>query len=244
MQSLTCEPRRFTVVINLQSVNKVWEVCDNSIAVQLLCFCTSCGICGGQSGAGAGFHRVLLFPLPIFIPPISPQSPSPIIRGWYNRPVGAAALKAPQYKLKKCGICGRQSGTGSRFSVCHIHHLTSGAGTISQLVAEVPIGLILTPSQKSKLTAVRNGVFLRGPCKVAIRKKIGATDLSVVSGGYEDMTWAREAEESLLLEAVARKHLMKTQQAGKGLSVWCGDRATYHQREWRQTLKNSTHIKT
>jgi hypothetical protein len=28
-----------------------------------------CGICGGQSGAGAGFLRVLRFPLPIFIPP-------------------------------------------------------------------------------------------------------------------------------------------------------------------------------
>jgi hypothetical protein len=35
---------------------------------------------------GAGFLRVLLrFPLPIFIPPISPQSPSPIIWGWYNK---------------------------------------------------------------------------------------------------------------------------------------------------------------
>jgi hypothetical protein len=50
----------------------------------------SCGICGGQSGAGAGFLRVLRCPLPIFIPPISPQSPSPIIWGWYNRPVVAA----------------------------------------------------------------------------------------------------------------------------------------------------------
>jgi hypothetical protein len=50
----------------------------------------SCGICGGQSGAGAGFLRVLRFPLPLFIPPISPQSPSPIIWGWYNRPVVAA----------------------------------------------------------------------------------------------------------------------------------------------------------
>jgi hypothetical protein len=28
------------------------------------------GICGGQSGAEAGFLRVLQFPLPIFIPPI------------------------------------------------------------------------------------------------------------------------------------------------------------------------------
>jgi hypothetical protein len=50
----------------------------------------SCGICGGQSGAGAGFLRVLRFPLPIFIPSISPQSPSSIIWGWYNRPVLAA----------------------------------------------------------------------------------------------------------------------------------------------------------
>jgi hypothetical protein len=41
----------------------------------------SCGICGGQSGAGAGFLRILRFPLPIFIPPIAPQSPSFIILG-------------------------------------------------------------------------------------------------------------------------------------------------------------------
>jgi hypothetical protein len=34
----------------------------------------SSGICGGQSGAGAGFLRVLRFPLPIFI---TPNSPSP-----------------------------------------------------------------------------------------------------------------------------------------------------------------------
>jgi hypothetical protein len=50
----------------------------------------SCGICGEQSGTGAGFLRVLRFPLPIFIPPIGPQSPSSIIWGWYNRPVVAA----------------------------------------------------------------------------------------------------------------------------------------------------------
>jgi hypothetical protein len=46
----------------------------------------SCGICGGQSGAGAGFLRVLRFSLPIFIPPIAPQSPSSIIWGLYNKP--------------------------------------------------------------------------------------------------------------------------------------------------------------
>jgi hypothetical protein len=60
-----------------------------------------CGICGGQSGAGAGFLRVLRFPLPIFIPPIYPQSPSPTIRGWYNRPVVAAVTKVPPHKLQK-----------------------------------------------------------------------------------------------------------------------------------------------
>jgi hypothetical protein len=50
----------------------------------------SYGNCGGQSSAGAGFLRVLLFALPIFIPPIAPQSLSSNICGWYNRPVLAA----------------------------------------------------------------------------------------------------------------------------------------------------------
>jgi hypothetical protein len=50
---------------------------------------------------GQVFLRVLRFPLPIFIPPISPQSPSPIIRGWYNRAVMAAVPKVPPHKLKK-----------------------------------------------------------------------------------------------------------------------------------------------
>jgi hypothetical protein len=50
----------------------------------------SCGICGGQNGAGAGVLRVLRFPLPIFIPPVAPQSPSFIIWGLYNRPEVAA----------------------------------------------------------------------------------------------------------------------------------------------------------
>jgi hypothetical protein len=36
----------------------------------------SSGFCGGQSGAGAGFLLVRRFPLPIFIPPNAPQSPS------------------------------------------------------------------------------------------------------------------------------------------------------------------------
>jgi hypothetical protein len=37
----------------------------------------SSGISGGQSGAGAGFLRLLRFPLPVFIPPNYPSSQSP-----------------------------------------------------------------------------------------------------------------------------------------------------------------------
>jgi hypothetical protein len=55
----------------------------------------SCRICGGQSGTGAGFLRVLRLPQPIFIPPIAPHSLF-IIRGWYNRPVSGRRTKWTQ----------------------------------------------------------------------------------------------------------------------------------------------------
>jgi hypothetical protein len=50
---------------------------------------------------GQFFSDYFGFPMPIFIPPISSQSPSPIIRGWCNRPVVAAVFKVPPHKLKK-----------------------------------------------------------------------------------------------------------------------------------------------
>jgi hypothetical protein len=66
----------------------------------------SCGICGGQSGAGADFLRVLRFPLPIFIPPIAPQSPSSIIWGLYIRPevvaVPSGLSPTPLIIIKNC----------------------------------------------------------------------------------------------------------------------------------------------
>jgi hypothetical protein len=52
----------------------------------------SCGSCGGQSGTGAGFLRVLRFPLTILILPTAPQSSS-IIWGWYNRPNSGYSTK-------------------------------------------------------------------------------------------------------------------------------------------------------
>jgi hypothetical protein len=46
----------------------------------------SCGMHGGQSGTGAGFLRVLQFPLPVLILCSSPRSSSSVIEDWYSRP--------------------------------------------------------------------------------------------------------------------------------------------------------------
>jgi hypothetical protein len=44
------------------------------IAVARVRVRAACVVFGGQSGTGAGFLRVLRFPLPIIIPPNSPSS--------------------------------------------------------------------------------------------------------------------------------------------------------------------------
>jgi hypothetical protein len=64
------------------------------------------GICGGQSGAGAGFLRVLRFPLPIFITSNSPTSQSPgastIGHSVADVPSGSSLDSTPHYaNLKK-----------------------------------------------------------------------------------------------------------------------------------------------
>jgi hypothetical protein len=43
-------------------------------------------------------------------------------------------------------------------------------------------------------------------------------DRKFCTGGCDKRTLAREAEESPLLEAIARERLVKTQQAGKGVA--------------------------
>jgi hypothetical protein len=53
---------------------------------------SSCGLCGGQSVTGAGFLQVILFPLPILIPPTALHSSS-IILDWYNSPVSDRRTK-------------------------------------------------------------------------------------------------------------------------------------------------------
>jgi hypothetical protein len=62
------------------------------------------GICGGQSGIGAGFLRALWSPLQILLPLTALHSRS-IIRGWYNRPVVAdvpsgLSLTPPHHNFK------------------------------------------------------------------------------------------------------------------------------------------------
>jgi hypothetical protein len=81
-------------------------------------------------------------------------------------PTAAAWVRA---QFRSCGICGGQSGTGVGFSeyfgflcqfsfhrLLHTHHLSSGAGIIDQLVADVPSGLNLThPKELKKNYTVR-----------------------------------------------------------------------------------------
>jgi hypothetical protein len=50
--------------------------------------------------------------MPIFIPPFSRQSPSPIIRGWYNGPVVAAVPKVTPTQIEKKEIYNNNNCNG------------------------------------------------------------------------------------------------------------------------------------
>jgi hypothetical protein len=80
-----------------QAVSRRLPIAASRVRAQV----RSCGVCG-QSGTGAGFLRVLRFPLPILIP-----------------------------------------------QMLHTH-LSSRAGTTVQLVADVPSGVSLTPTQETE----------------------------------------------------------------------------------------------
>jgi hypothetical protein len=74
-----------------------------------------------------------------------------------------AAAARVRGKVRLCGICGGQSGTGAGFlrvlrfllpiiirRLLHTHHLSSGVGIRGQSVADEPSGLSLTPPEETK----------------------------------------------------------------------------------------------
>jgi hypothetical protein len=74
----------------------------------------SCGICGGQSGTGAGFLRILILPLPVLLLSTASHSSASIIRGCYNRPVNGRRIKWNQSdptpkKKKKLNLAGQMA---------------------------------------------------------------------------------------------------------------------------------------
>jgi hypothetical protein len=50
------------------------------------------------------------------------------------------------------------------------------------------------------------------------RKELVSVEWRFCTGVYENRNWARDAEVSPLLEAIVRERLVKTQQAGRGLT--------------------------
>jgi hypothetical protein len=67
----------FCYCVNGSAVGQVVSRWLPTAAARVRARVCSNGICGGQSGAGAGFLRVLRSLLPIIIPPNSPSSQSP-----------------------------------------------------------------------------------------------------------------------------------------------------------------------
>jgi hypothetical protein len=68
-----------------------------------------CGICGGQSGAVAGFLRVLQFLLTFLIPPTAPHSSSSITRDWYKGQLMADVLIAVAARSRALTVFSRSN---------------------------------------------------------------------------------------------------------------------------------------
>jgi hypothetical protein len=82
------------IVIEGRAIAQAVSRRSSTVAAPVRAQVKLCEICDEQSGTGAGFLRVLLFPLPIFILPIVPRSSSSsIMWGWYNRPISGRRTK-------------------------------------------------------------------------------------------------------------------------------------------------------
>jgi hypothetical protein len=109
----------------------------------------------------------IYYSVPLQVPSASQVTPTSYSQGrpiaqavsrWL--PTAAARVRA---QVRSCGICGGQKALGQVFCgyfgfpcqfsfhrLLHTRHLSSGAGTRGQLVADVPSGLSLTPPQETK----------------------------------------------------------------------------------------------
>jgi hypothetical protein len=83
MEIFTATTVRISDPARLTYVSKLGRVIAQAVsrrlptaAARVRAHVRSCGICGGQTGTGAGVLRVPRFPLPILIPPTVPHSSS------------------------------------------------------------------------------------------------------------------------------------------------------------------------
>jgi hypothetical protein len=109
--------------------------------------------CCGQSGTGAGFLRVLRFPLPVLIPPTPPHSSS-IIWDWYNRPNSGRRTKwtqshpTPSQETTKLELHYKSLRTVVKASP-HMQTVTMGTGASQQEVLVIVMPLAALPTAPS-----------------------------------------------------------------------------------------------
>jgi hypothetical protein len=96
MEANTSRDSPRTVLSESRAIAQVVSRWVPTVAARFRDLVRSCGICSGQSVTGAGFLRVLQFPLPIFIPPTAPHSLS-FNRSWYNKPIRGRRTKWTQF---------------------------------------------------------------------------------------------------------------------------------------------------